>query len=124
MYEYSMNEAVIEMISFKVAAIGLIQHPKLATISETGKQVTETRSVHFAAIGTVPCVVIRRQSMPINVTLDGPMIIEEDGSTTLVEPGAKVTRNEYDILTLELLGYNMSRDGYRDDAYRVFSNVQ
>lgn len=40
--------------------------------------------------------------MPINVTLDGPMIIEEDGSTTLVEPGAKVTRNEYDILTLEV----------------------
>lgn len=102
MYEYSMNEAVIEMISFKVAAIGLIQHPKLATISETEKQVTETRSVHFELVGTVTCVVIRRQSMPINVTLGGPMIIEEDGSTTLVEPGAKVTRNEYDILTLEV----------------------
>lgn len=103
MYEYSMNEAVIEMISFKVAAIGLIQHPKLATLKDTGTQITQTRSVHFETLGTVPCAVIRRKSMPVDVSFEGPLIIEEDGSTTLVEPDMKVVRNPYDILILEVL---------------------
>lgn len=102
MYEYSMNEAIIEMISFKVAAIGRIQHPKLATVAVTGTHITENRRVHFEEVGASPCTVTRRRSLPINVAFEGPMIIEEDGSTTLVEPGAKVTRNEYDVLTIEV----------------------
>jgi N-methylhydantoinase A/oxoprolinase/acetone carboxylase beta subunit len=40
--------------------------------------------------------------MPVNQRMTGPMIVEEEGSTTVVEPGMAVTRNEYDILILEV----------------------
>jgi N-methylhydantoinase A/oxoprolinase/acetone carboxylase beta subunit len=40
--------------------------------------------------------------MPINELINGPLIIEEDGSTTLVEPGTNIIRNEYDVLIIEV----------------------
>lgn len=101
MYKYSMNAEVIEMISFKVTAIGPISHPTLPRARTVGEDVTRSRIVVFEEYGAVPCAIKRRSSMSINQPFDGPLIIEEDGSTTLVEPEMTVVRNEQDILILE-----------------------
>ena len=102
MYEYKMDESIIEMISFKVTAVGQIEHPELAKTIPAEKNEVRHRDVHFDEIGTVSCKIVSRSNMPINELIDGPLIIEEDGSTTLVEPGTNIIRNEYDVLIIEV----------------------
>jgi len=102
MYEYTMDDAVIEMVSFKVTAIGPIAHPQISNAAAAEGEAPTVRDVVFGADGPVPCTIIRRRSMPVNQRMTGPMIVEEEGSTTVVEPGMAVTRNEYDILILEV----------------------
>jgi N-methylhydantoinase A/oxoprolinase/acetone carboxylase beta subunit len=41
-------------------------------------------------------------ALPVGQRLAGPLIVEEDGSTTLVEPGMHLTRTEHDMLVLEV----------------------
>jgi N-methylhydantoinase A len=50
-----------------------------------------SRLVHFRGLGDVAAAVYRRYDLPAGTRLDGPCVIEEPGSTTLVEPGMSVT---------------------------------
>jgi N-methylhydantoinase A len=103
LYDYHMDAEVIEMISFKVTAIGDIPQPELSTVKVVeGVGETASRMVNFAG-GIVACPTIRRSYMPLNRTIPGPIIIEEDGSTTVVEPGTTVIRTDRDILILEVV---------------------
>ena len=98
MYDYHMDAEVIEMISFKVTAVGAIPRPRLAEVPVTSDPVTDRRMVTFGDTGAVECPIIRRPTMPIGESMAGPLIIEEDGSTSVVEPGMHVTRTANDIL--------------------------
>jgi N-methylhydantoinase A len=102
MYDYVIKDAIIEMISFRVTAVGAIPHPELARVSGGEPDVGRTRDVHFAGHGQVETKLIRRLSMPVDEVIDGPVIIEEDGSTTVVEPDMTVRRTEQDILIVEV----------------------
>ena len=102
MYEYVIADAVIEMISFRVSAIGVIPHPRLARVQpETGHPET-TRQVHFGAEGLADCRVLHRRALPIDEALEGPLIVSEEGSTTLVEPGMRLRRTAEDVLIVEV----------------------
>ena len=102
MYEYVIADAVIEMISFRVSAIGAIPHPRLARVQvETGHP-EMSRQVHFGGVGQVDCRVMHRRAVPIDETLEGPLIVSEEGSTTLIEPGMRVRRSAEDVLIVEV----------------------
>ena len=102
MYEYVIADAVIEMVSFRVSAIGAIPHPALARVqAETGHPET-ARQVHFGGVGLVRCRVLHRRAMPIDDVLEGPLIVSEEGSTTLVEPGMRVRRSAEDVLIVDV----------------------
>ena len=102
MYDYVIKDAVIEMISFRVTAIGGIPHPALAQVGSDGADQGRSREVYFIDHGLVDTALVRRPSMAVEEVIDGPVIIEEDGSTTLVEPGMTVRRTEQDILIVEV----------------------
>lgn len=101
-YGYRIPTAVIELISFKVTAIGATPMPQMGKIQRVESAPPRERSVYFAGHGFVACRLVRRAALPVGERLPGPLIVEEDGSTTLVEPGMYLTRNEYDILLLEV----------------------
>lgn len=99
-YGYRIPGAVVELISFKVTAIGVIPKPRLATVQTVSPEAPRERPVYFAGHGFVPCRLMRRAALPIDEALTGPLIVEEAGSTTLVEPGMQIVRNAYDVLIL------------------------
>ena len=101
MYGYRIPTAIIELISFKVTAIGAIPKPRLGTVRPGEPEPPRERVVYFAGHGQIPCRVIRRSALPVEERVIGPLIIEEEGSTTLVEPGMYLTRNEHDIMILD-----------------------
>jgi N-methylhydantoinase A/oxoprolinase/acetone carboxylase beta subunit len=56
--------------------------------------------VYFRGRGFVPALVVHRAQLGPGETLDGPCVIEEDGSTTLVEPGMRVERTQQGSLVI------------------------
>ena len=102
MYEYVIADAVIEMVSFRVSAIGAIPHPRLARVEPEAGHPESSRQVYFGGEGLVGCRVLRRRAMPVDEVLEGPLIIAEGGSTTLVEPGMRVRRTPEDVLIVEV----------------------
>ena len=109
-YGYRIPGAVVELISFKVTAVGVIPKPRLATVQTVSSEAPRERSVYFAGHGFVPCRIVRRRALPIGEWLAGPLIIEEEGSTTLVEPGMHIVHNEYDVLVLTIGNQESSRN--------------
>ena len=61
-----------------------------------------TRQVHFGATGLVDCRVTHRRALPIDEVLEGPLIVSEEGSTTLVEPGMHLRRTPEDVLIVDV----------------------
>jgi N-methylhydantoinase A len=89
-YGYLIEDEVIELVSFKVTAIG--PRPALRLGGANGEAGGEprARSVYVRGTGFVDAVVVHRSALAPGETLEGPAVIEEEGSTTFVEPGMQL----------------------------------
>ena len=87
-YGYAIEGEVIELLSFKVTAIGA-PPPDRARGSERRRRRGRGPSGRStsAATGSSRRLVLHRSALEAGETLEGPCVIEEEGSTTLVEPG-------------------------------------
>ena len=91
-YGYAIEDEVIELVSFRVTASGERVKPRLTTPPVIGTGVARpSREVHFRGRGFVTATVHERYTLAVGTVLDGPCILDEPGSTTLVEPGMRVT---------------------------------
>ena len=105
MYDYVIRDAVIEMISFRVTAVGAIPHPALARVSPDRPDPgpAHHREVFFGGgAGWAETRLIRRSAVPVGEVIEGPAIITEDGSTTVVEPNMTVRRTDRDVLVVDV----------------------
>ncbi len=50
----------------------------------------------------VRCPVPHGRARPVDEVLEGPLIVAEEGSTTLVDPGMRIRRTPEDILMVEV----------------------
>ncbi len=102
MYDYVIPDAIIEMISFRVTAVGAIGHPEPARVTVGSPHAERRRDVFFRGWGQLETRLMRRPGMPVDETFSGPMIVEEAGSTSVVEPGMTVRRTDQDVLVVEV----------------------
>lgn len=87
-YGYAISGEEIELVAFHVTVTGRRETPRL--VAQLGSEPSADpprRLVHFRGLGDLPTDVYRRYDLPSGARLDGPCLIEESGSTTLVEPG-------------------------------------
>jgi len=98
--------AAIEIVSYRVAAWGLTDKPRLPQLDGSG------RSVDGARIGTRQVVfdgtareveVLDRERLPPGTMLRGPLVIEESGTSTVIPGGWSATLEVFGCL---LLGRN------------------
>ena len=90
-YGYAIEGEEIELVAFHVTVTGRRAAPRLIVREETGPlSEPASRPVHFRGHGYIPTAIYRRYGLPAGTRLDGPCILEEPGSTTLVEPGMAV----------------------------------
>jgi N-methylhydantoinase A len=86
-YGYAIQDEVIELVSFRVTASGRRPSPRLTITPERNTDARQrSRDVHFRGHGWLPTTVWRRYALEPGQVIDGPCILEEPGSTTLVEP--------------------------------------
>jgi N-methylhydantoinase A len=80
----------IEIVSYRVAAWGLVAKPQLPAIDPTGRSVKAaqvgTRAVFFSG-SELKIGILTRDLLPTGVAVQGPTLIEEEGTTTVVPPG-------------------------------------
>jgi N-methylhydantoinase A len=106
-YSHSAPDEAADIVSLRVSAIGRLAKPAFPTIlagaavpaadAERG-----TRSVIFEGFGAMTARVFDRAKLLAGNTIQGPAIVEEAASTTVVEPGDTVTVNRYGHLVMKI----------------------
>ena len=93
----------MEWVNLRVTGIGPIARPKLRELppgdGRPARALTGKRAVVFAE-KPAECAVYERTLLAPGDTLDGPVIVEEYGATTVVYPGQRVVADRFGNLVL------------------------
>jgi N-methylhydantoinase A len=102
-YGFALPGEPVELINLRMTAL----RPELPVplVADPHEDVPAgRRTVWFAPDEPVDCPILRRASLRPGVELEGPTVIEEPDSTTLVFPGDRLTVHESGVLVLTIGG--------------------
>lgn len=106
-YSFRMNNSSIELVSFHLVAYSHIEKPEIPTLVKTGRDIESTlkptRKVDFDAHGVLDTNIYDREKLEPDMKIDGPAIIEEAGTTTVVMPNQKVSIDDFGNLHIDLI---------------------
>ena len=98
-YGYYNPNAPIQFVNFRSEAIGIVAKPKLArleTVMENpSTALIERRDVYFAETGKISCPVYDRAKFGRTGRIEGPCIIEQMDSTTVIPPDTSFSVDVY-----------------------------
>lgn len=109
-YGHATDSSPVEIVNVRATATGAIPHPQsreTAKATEPAATAIRTRrQVYFAESGntqheSVECPVYDRYRLKSGHTVNGPAIIDEVDSTTVVEPGYRATVDRLGNLLIE-----------------------
>jgi N-methylhydantoinase A len=105
-YGYSITGETIELIRFNVEATGSTTPPALPTLPSNGRApvTPTTRPIFFQGHGLIDCPIVQRNVLPAGYEADGPLIVEEVVSTTLIHPGQHMTVHATGVIQILLDG--------------------
>ena len=102
-YGFSAPGEDVELVSVRLSAIGQIAKPALAPLAKATGEATAKgqRPVYFAeSEGFVDCPVFDRYALGAGAVVQGPAIVEEIDSTTVVHPQYQVRVDEVGQMVL------------------------
>ena len=89
-YGYSAPQEKAEIVSLRSATIGLMRKPPMEVVSRGGASpeaaFSGTRKVYFAETGMTDTPTYDRTRLAAGNRIEGPALIEEHASTTVVQP--------------------------------------
>ena len=104
-YGYAAREEEVYVVNARVTAVGLVRKPKLKKVSAAGgsqppaQALIEEREVYFSG-GYERCRVYQRERLKPGNVIEGPAVIEQYDSTTVVHPGFQAAVDELSNLIL------------------------
>lgn len=104
-YGFHNPDDPIELINVRVTATGRLAAPPAAgaTYSEDGvERVEDTREIWFGSTGPVATCVHRRAALTPGEAIEGPAIVEQLDSTTLLGPGDRLRIDDSYNLIVEV----------------------
>ena len=108
-YGYRSDDEIVEVVNLRLIARGLSAEsrvPETLSVAERGESATGdrrgSREAYFGpAAGRVDTPVVDREAVGAE-WIDGPVIVEEYDSTTVVPPGCRIRRIGWDTLTIDV----------------------
>ena len=103
-YGYAAPNEPVEIVTWKLSAIGgsprisLAKAPAVGGMAQKGRR----RAYFPERGGFVDTPVYDRYALAAGTTIDGPAIVEERESTSVLPPGAQATVDAYANLIVEL----------------------
>jgi N-methylhydantoinase A len=98
-YGHMAKSEAVEIVNFQVTAIGAIPKPHLRRMAtRDGLQPPiphETRTAYFNSIDAIQVPVFRRSALSAGAVIDGPAVIEEKTSTTVLYPAQRAEIDGY-----------------------------
>ncbi len=91
LYTYDLPSAPVELVNLRVVAVGALPQRAAPTLSLNGGDLASARrghrEVYFTGRGrtTTPCYA--RSRLVPGMTIDGPAIVDQEDTTTLIAPG-------------------------------------
>ncbi|GED31610.1 hydantoinase/oxoprolinase family protein [Brevibacillus centrosporus] len=108
-YTFRLEQTETEIVSLHVTAFGKVQKPTLKKLEKTdilvSEAIIESRPVYFEGKGWVTTDVYDRHKLSPGASFEGPAIVEERSSSTVMHPGQSLTVDEYGNLII-LTGVN------------------
>ncbi|MSO93341.1 MAG: hydantoinase/oxoprolinase family protein [Rhodospirillales bacterium] len=101
-YGFKREGKVIEMVAARVVGTGVVARPLFAAgaIAHDSPRDVVRRPVYFDGRWVAECAVHWRDDLAHDAPLDGPAIVEEFGSTTVVPPGWRLRVDPWGNLRL------------------------
>ena len=101
-YTFRLADTPVELVTFRLAATAQVPLPKLNPVGTEGRSAKAAlkgrRSIDLGEDGRHEATVYERDLLPAGFSCNGPVIIEELSSNTLVHPGQGLTVDELGIL--------------------------
>jgi N-methylhydantoinase A len=106
-YGRGSPEEPTEIVSIRSTVTGVMKHPRLAPIAKGGaapskESFTGERRVFFAGQGWKKCRTYRRDALKAGNRIAGPALVEEHASTSVLEPGDRLTVDAYGNLVIAI----------------------
>ncbi len=107
-YSHSAPEEPAEIVSLRVSAIGQVEKPPLPRIAQgapTPPAIARRpdRSIYLEdSAQPETCAVFDRMRLLSGNVIEGPAVVEESASSTVIASGDRLTVNEYGHLVIEL----------------------
>ncbi len=104
-YGTSTPDGPVEIVNLRVTAVGRIEKPKLREIGSAGGDVAAARKavrpVYFSENGEmIDCPIYDRYALGAEMLVEGPAVVEEVDSTTLIHPGYEALVDRFGNLLL------------------------
>jgi N-methylhydantoinase A len=104
-YGYDMPQQAVEVVNLRLVVTAARPTPPLERPAAGGNVVqalAEARSVWFPDTGFVNTPVYKRDLLPAGTQFDGPLIVEQMDTTTVVPPRARFSLDSVGAMHLEL----------------------
>ncbi|MFD1385973.1 hydantoinase/oxoprolinase family protein [Oceanobacillus oncorhynchi subsp. oncorhynchi] len=102
-YTFQLPDTPTEVVNLHLTGFGQVEKIKPIEIDEVSQSAAlfEKRDVYFERDGWLKTNVYQRDTMGKNMTVEGPAIIEEKQTSTLLHPNQKLTVDRYGNLIIE-----------------------
>jgi N-methylhydantoinase A len=105
-FSHSAPDEECELVSLRVAVIGAVQKPPLQRAEPASDAAPPAprgnRRVYVEGAGWQEWPSYARAALPIGAALAGPALVDEPGTTTVVEPGDRLRVDPYGNLHIEI----------------------
>lgn len=103
-YGHASRDLDIELVTLRLVAAGRTDQPEpeQAKSSSDSKPAPRHRKVWFHGTGRVDCAIWNRSDLAPGFELQGPALIEEQASTTVITPGDRARIDELGNIIIDL----------------------
>ncbi|MBA2513138.1 MAG: hydantoinase/oxoprolinase family protein, partial [Solirubrobacterales bacterium] len=105
LYTFALDDTPVEIVNFHLTGHLAVPTPAISRLDADGRSPERARKpdrrVDFDADGFHECAVYERELLPAGFSTEGPAVVEESTSTTLVHPGQRVTVDEWGNLLID-----------------------
>ncbi|MFW6113928.1 MAG: hydantoinase/oxoprolinase family protein, partial [Actinomycetota bacterium] len=106
-YGYTLPHGYVpvEVVNLRVIAMGIIAKPDLPEIDRSGTLADAKKSrrkVWFKDVGFIDTDIYERDRLPVGITFEGPAIVEQPDTTTVMPPKTQCRVDDYGNLIIKV----------------------
>jgi N-methylhydantoinase A len=106
-YTFRLDDTAVELVTFHLAAeihtprLGL---PEIATAGAIDGAIVAARALHVGTDREALAIVYSRERLPAGASFEGPALVEEATTTTVVRAGQRAAIDRFGLLAIEEAG--------------------